>query len=330
MPTQVTQSLPPQYIQDIITRSGTGLYAQLDQALGTEYQPYEGDRVAGFSGDQLAAFDLARQNVGTAAPYADTAAQQLALSQQALQTGAQTGLAALPEAANLTRAATQAPTAANLAAFQDPHQQQVIDATIADLNRQYQVGQTGSDAQAVAAGAFGGSRHGVADAESYRNLADVTARTVANLRSQGYSQALQGFQQQQANQLAGAGQLAGFGSQAAQLYGGEAAGLQSLAGSQQQLGAYGQQATAADIALLTQTGAQQQQQVQTGLDAAYQEFLARQEYEDPFRRVGFYSDIIQGTPSGYSTITQSPDPSTTSQVVGAGIAAAGLYDAFTN
>ena len=66
--------------------------------------------------------------------------------------------------------------------------------------------------QAVRAGAFGGSRQAVQDAELRRNEMEQQARTGAQLRSQGYQQASQQAQQafeaskgrqQQAAQLTG-------------------------------------------------------------------------------------------------------------------------------
>lgn len=86
--------------------------------------------------------------------------------------------------------------------FQNPYQQEVIDTTLADMNRAQQMSlQQGGDA-AYAAGAFGGSRHGVADALSREAYDRNMAGTVANLRSQGYTNALSAAQNEAQNQNA--------------------------------------------------------------------------------------------------------------------------------
>ncbi len=97
---------------------------------------------------------------------------------------------------------------ANLAAYQDPYTQQVVDAALGDLERSRQLAQQRTSAQAIAANAFGGSRQGVAEAETNRAFADQAARTAAGLRSQGFTQAAnlaqadlgRSLQAQQANQ----------------------------------------------------------------------------------------------------------------------------------
>lgn len=75
--------------------------------------------------------------------------------------------------------------------FQNPYQQDVIDASLADINRQQQLSlQQGGDS-AQAAGAFGGSRHGVADALTREGYDRNASATVAGLRQSGYNTALQ-------------------------------------------------------------------------------------------------------------------------------------------
>jgi hypothetical protein len=73
--------------------------------------------------------------------------------------------------------------------YQNPYEQQVVDNAMKDIERQrqMQVNQVGS--QATAAGAFGGSRQGVAEAETNRAALEQQANTAAQLRSQGFAQA---------------------------------------------------------------------------------------------------------------------------------------------
>lgn len=84
----------------------------------------------------------------------------------------------------------------NYVGMMDPsYQNAVLDQTARDIERNRQITQNAGAAAAAAAGAFGGSRHGVADAETNRAYGDTFARTAADLRLQGYNTALQNYQQ---------------------------------------------------------------------------------------------------------------------------------------
>jgi hypothetical protein len=82
----------------------------------------------------------------------------------------------------------------NLGAYTNPYERQVVDQSLADLSRANQMAMQGLGAQASAARAFGGSRHGVAEAETNRAFADQAARMSAGLRQAGFNQALQSAQ----------------------------------------------------------------------------------------------------------------------------------------
>lgn len=108
-----------------------------------------------------------------------------------------------------TQAATQATqfqpqslASTNLTPYQDPFQQQVIDTTLADIERQRQIAVNETGAAASGAGAFGGTRHGVVEAETNRAALDASAAASAQLGSQGFLNAQQAAQQDIANQLA--------------------------------------------------------------------------------------------------------------------------------
>jgi hypothetical protein len=136
----------------------------------------------------------------------------------------------------------------------NPFEQQVVDTSLADMEqaRQRAVQQMGQ--QATAARAFGGSRHGVAEALTSGEYGRQAGSMVANLRNQGYQQALQLAQQQQMqNQAAGL------------------QGAQFRLGAANQLGQMGQAQTGADY-LAAQTamglGGARQQFAQQQMDAA--------------------------------------------------------------
>ena len=92
-----------------------------------------------------------------------------------------------------------------ISAFQDPFQQQVIDAFTLEANRQGALQRQRAADAAVQQGAFGSSGAAIQQAELERNLADVTQRNTASLLSQGYGQAL-GAAEREAGRF---GQLSG-------------------------------------------------------------------------------------------------------------------------
>lgn len=98
-----------------------------------------------------------------------------------------------PNQANMTAAQT---SAEGIQKFMDPYTSQVIDTSLADIERSRQQQQNAAAAQAQAAGAFGGSRGALMESEVGRNALDQAARTSSQLRSQGYSQALNAAQQE--------------------------------------------------------------------------------------------------------------------------------------
>jgi len=136
----------------------------------------------------------------------------------------------------------------------NPFQQQVVDTTLADIERQRQMATQNLGERATAASAFGGSRQGVAEGVMAGEFGRTAAQTAAGLRSQGYQSALQqAMAQQLANQQAGL------------------AGAQFRLGAGQQLAGMGQARTAADL-LGAQTamglGGARQQFAQQQMDAA--------------------------------------------------------------
>jgi len=127
----------------------------------------------------------------------------------------------------------QAAGPANVAPFMNPYQRMVTGQTMQDLERQRQMQQNQIGASATQAGAFGGSRHGVAEALTNEAFARQGAQTFGNLQQQGFNTALQAAQNQQANQLAAAGQLSGLAGQGFG-FGQQIAQQQAQQGAQQQ------------------------------------------------------------------------------------------------
>ena len=200
--------------------------------------------------------------------------------------------------------------------FMNPYTEDVIRQSERDIDRLGTKQQQGVRDRAAAAGAFGGGRQAIGEAEVGRNVLDQQARTGAGLRAQGYQQAMgqaqaafenQQRRQQQAGQIFG-----GLGQATAQL------GL-GLQGAQQR-----------DVSSLLGLGGLEQAQQQAGLDAFRRTIAERA--RSPYQNIGFLSDIFRGVPSTGGTYTQkfTQDPSMLSQVAGLGLGLAGLGQAYPN
>lgn len=106
----------------------------------------------------------------------------------------------------------QAAAGPNINQFMNPYTGMVTATTMQDLERQRQMQLNDIGAQASRAGAFGGSRHGVAEALTNQGFAQQGANTFANLNQQGFNTALAAAQGQQGIQSNLAGQGFGFGN----------------------------------------------------------------------------------------------------------------------
>ena len=224
------------------------------------------------------------------------------------------------------RYAQQATNPYAMQAYMSPYMQNVVDIQQREAQRQADIAATQRGAQAVKAGAFGGSRQAIMDAEAARNLAlqkgDIQAQGLQNAfqqaqQAQQYGANL-GLQGMQAG-MAGVG--AGIGAQQAG-YGQAMSGAQNLANlGQQQLGA--QQGI---YSLQNTTGAQQQALEQQKINQAIQDYANAQQY--PLMQLGTMSNMLRGLPMQAQTTQQyvaAPNPVT--QAIGAAGAGASLYNA---
>jgi len=96
--------------------------------------------------------------------------------------------------------------------FMSPYQQDVINATLGEFDRNQAIQNTGMRDQAIQAGAYGGGREGVMQAESARGAATNRANLQAQLLAQGFQQA----QAAAAQDLAARQGLGGYQSQLGQ------------------------------------------------------------------------------------------------------------------
>lgn len=112
------------------------------------------------------------------------------------------------QAAGAYNTALQGP---NIGQFMNPYTQEVINRTGADIGAAQQMAMNQLGAQATASRAFGGSRQGVAEAQTNAGFIKQLADTSANLRQQGFNTALGAAQNQQQMMSNLAGQGFGFG-----------------------------------------------------------------------------------------------------------------------
>jgi len=113
--------------------------------------------------------------------------------------------------------AITAPTAATMSQYSNPYETGVVNQNLADIERSRLLAQNNMGAQATAANAFGGARHGIAESETNRGFADRAAAMSGQLRQQGYNNsqqmARQAQMQNQQAQLQGQQQRMGAASQ---------------------------------------------------------------------------------------------------------------------
>jgi len=266
------------------------------------YQSYSGERIAQFTPLQQQAYASAENMQPSGGTYAGLGAASEA-TQRAMGTNYnpfQTG--------QFTSGAAQQ--------YMSPYIEQSIAPQLREAQRSSEMQRNVDQARAVSQGAFGGSRQAIVEAERQRNLANQ----MGDIRDKGYQSAFDKAQQQfnteqqlreQSRQYG-----AGLGLQ----------GLQTALQGAGQLGTLGNQqfTQQKDITgLQAALGAQQQQQVQAGLDTQYQDFLNKQRY--PYEQLSFLSGLARGLPSTSTQTSYTPGPSTGQQLLGAGTSLLGAY-----
>jgi hypothetical protein len=156
----------------------------------------------------------------------------------------------------------------NLGAYTNPFESQVVDQALGDIERSRKLAQNQLGAQATASNAYGGSRQGIAEAETNRAFAEQAAKTASGLRQAGYTQA-----QQMALQDIGTAQQAALANQQANLAAGTTTagfGQQSNLANQAALNQAGQFGASAQNVASQQAAAAQNQAAQFGASAANQ------------------------------------------------------------
>ena len=265
--TKSTFKLPPEFIKAYSESLGLAR-----EAINQPYTPYTGQLVAGLTPTQQQGLSNVNASQGMALP--------------AIQRGM-----------GYTEEAARGITPELYDRFYSPYVRDVANATQANLLESAAQQRSGLKGGAIQAGAFGGDRSGIAQAEMSRQQQLANAQAMSNIYNQGYGQAMGLAGQQVANLGAMGQQMAGLGTTAQ---------TSALQGAQAQLAA----------------GAQEQATAQAQLQAAYDQFLQQQSY--PFQIAQYFANIAQGLGStaGGTSSTTAPGPSAGSQIMG-GIGALG-------
>jgi hypothetical protein len=287
-----------------LTKWSKGIYNDLSGQVrslnGQAYTPYTGQLTAGLDPLQMQAGHMAQANVGAGQGLLGQAAQ-----------GASAAQGYTPQQVN-----AQSLGGTDLSQYLNPYMDSVAGGVLGQLNRGREMAINGQAGDFTRAGAFGGSRHGVADAETNRAFADTAANTLNNIYSQGFGNAQQAAQFDIGNNLnaQGMNQQAGLSGAGLNL---NASGLLGdLAGQQQQMGQ-------SDASFLNQFGQQAQQNAQQGLGANYSEFLRGQGANQ--QQISNLLSLLHGTPMlTNSTTSQSSSPGL-GQIIGTGLQAAALF-----
>ena len=264
------------FISDIFEKG----QAVQEQRQAEGFQPELTQQLAPFTPDQQAAFEGIREQVGQTRPLFD-------------------------EATTLARGATRGATdPTEIAALMNPFLRNVVDIEKREAERVADVQEQQLGARAAQAGAFGGSRAAILEAERQRNLnqqlGDIESRGLAT----AFQDAQNRLQSQFGREAAGATQLSALGTAIpAQVF--------------KELGA------------LSGVGAAEQQQGQRALDIATQQ--AREEFGFPQQTLQDFSSILRGFPlpptTNVSSQTFSPAQPLSTQLLGLGTGLAGLAGA---
>jgi hypothetical protein len=308
-------------------------------------------QVAGQDALQRQAQTLAQQGVGSFQPFLQRAQQEATLA-GGLGTAALGGLGAAGQ--ELTQAGTALGTAGttiggvplgaqafqqDVSQFMSPYQSQVIDASLAEFDRNKQIQEQSIRDQQAALGALGSGRAGVQLAEFGTGAARERALLQAGLLQQGFQQA-QGARQQDIQNRFGlgqaqaglAGQQAAFAGQRGALAGatqGLGAFRSGLAGQQIGLGQAQENVLGTNIARLGSLGALNQAQAQAQADA--QREAARQATFLPQEQLDRFAGQVTGIMGGYPGQTQTtniPNPTPLQTALGVGTTLAGIYTGF--
>jgi hypothetical protein len=194
-------------------------FSNLGQADSSPFT-YSGQRVADFDPREQYAMDLADSAIGSYRPYLGAQGNLLSSADQAIRGGTTGGVSQIGQGLSQGRTlgtlanrtgygSTGAFDPNTISNYNNPFENQVVQQTLTDLDRQSAQQDMGLRDQAVSQGAFGGSRGRIAQSELARQQERGAAEAIAGIRSGGYqdaaNRAQQGFESQQGRMAQQAG-----------------------------------------------------------------------------------------------------------------------------
>ena len=141
----------PEYFKEIQERT----LRRGEQEFSKPYQAYQGQRIAQLDPSEIQAENIYKNQI-------------------------------IPQSGQLANIANQTYDTATAQAYANPYENQVISGALGDLQEAYGQSQTAMDAQAIGAGAFGGSRQGIQNVLGQERYLDSVADTSARLRQAGF------------------------------------------------------------------------------------------------------------------------------------------------
>jgi hypothetical protein len=278
---------------DWVTAPSEQMINQMQTMMG---QPLTlpGQQVAGFSPTQTAAMQQAYGGIGAYQPYLQAAGmgQQAAMGAMGAGVGALGGMQFDPS---------------GVKPWMSDYQKNVTAEAVKEIERQGQMAQQGVAGQAVKAGAFGGSRYGVQQAELGRSIQDLKSRRIFEDMSRNYQQAVGAMQAANQQQL-----------QQGQAFGQLGQATSGISGAMAGLGGQAQAMGQSDVNQLMGIGGMQQQLAQAGLTTGYQNQLNQQ--MAPYNQLGWGANILQtlapGTGATQQTISPMPQTNPYAQAAG--------------
>ena len=233
-------------------------YGDVQKYTDQPFEAYGGEEIAGFTPDQLEAFERARE-------FSE----------------AGVGQSELDQARNLITGATDPISGQQISQYMNPYLDEVLNRNTQDLDRARQIAMLQNSNSATQAGAFGGARHGLVESETNRNYLDTVGRYSANIRGQGFENAMKNANLHADRSLRGA------------------EGLRNLGLSRR---SFGQE----DIELLNNVGAQHQGMNQDRLTMDRQRWMDERYY--PERMLALQGSALAGMPYGQTNYASNPEP----------------------
>jgi hypothetical protein len=303
MATETVRNLPAQFIEDIGKDLATQITAQTAipvVAPGTAgLTKQAGETQAQFDARTKAGqqFDIRQDSLAGLAPQvAGLDALQTQAQQMASTAATAGGLGSFQPYLTAAQQLTGPMSATQQQQYMSPYQSQVMEASLAEFDRNAAINRQQISDAAVQSGAFGGGREGVMQSEYQLGSDRNRALLQAGMLQEGFNQAQAQRGQDLQTQL----------------------GLMSAVPGLQ----------TDRISTLGQLGAMNQAQTQAGLDATREanRMSAFMPQEQMDRFAGQVTGLMGGYPAQYQT-TNIPNPTPLQTAVGLGTAGAGIFRA---